>query len=78
MQEQPKEQKQPKGPNTKFMINSLQNQVAESAYKIAEGEAIMGEMAMKIQELEKDNKALRESIAGKEKENKTESKGNAK
>jgi len=65
MQEQPNEQQQPKGPNERYIINSLQNQLAQSAYKIAEGDAIIAEMTIRMQELKKDNENLREELKNK-------------
>lgn len=67
-------QQQPKGPNKDFMINSLRNQLSEATLKVAEGDAILGEYFIQLQqkderikELEKDNEELRKSIADKEK-----------
>ncbi|MFD1350136.1 hypothetical protein [Oceanobacillus caeni] len=74
-----KEQKQqhPKGPNKDFMINSLRNQLSEASLKVAEGDAILGEYFIQLQqkderikELEKDNEELRKQLAGKEKSEK--------
>jgi len=74
MDKEQKQQQQPKGPNKDFMINSLRNQLSEASLKVAEGDAILGEYFIQLQqkderikELEKDNEELRKSIADKEK-----------
>lgn len=81
MSERPKEQQQPKQLNKDYMINSLKRQLADAAHQIAEGDAIIGELTIKIQELEKDNKNLRDSIQKNERSDKpksVENKPNAK
>ncbi|MCR1833048.1 hypothetical protein NSA56_01385 [Oceanobacillus caeni] len=77
MDKEQKQQQQPKGPNKDFMINSLRNQLSEATLKVAEGDAILGEYFIQLQqkderikELEKDNEELRKQLAGKEKSEK--------
>lgn len=58
-------------------IEILRNQLSEASLKVAEGDAILGEYFIQLQqkderikELEKDNEELRKQLAGKEKSEK--------
>ena len=77
MSEQPKGQ-QPKQLNKDYMISSLKRQLADSAHQIAEGDAIIGELTVRLQELEKDNENLRKELTKNERGDKEQDKAKSK